>query len=169
MAERRICSISDCGKPLYARGWCTNHYQQERYHKRLVVKLAPAGAGVKFCDEALGSDTDECIVWPYGGSSNPDKYPMIRVGGKNLLGHRYVCRMAHGDPPSSDSYACHSCANRKCVNPRHLRWADHAANMNDKAIHGSVKGEKSPRAKLTESDVLFIRAHPEISPNKLGL
>jgi hypothetical protein len=109
-------------------------------------------------------------VWPYGRSKNPNYYPLIRSDGENVLANRYVCMKAYGEPPlGSGSYACHSCDNRKCINPRHLRWADHAANMNDKAIHGSIKGEKSPRAKLTEADVLFIRSHPEISPNKLGL
>lgn len=58
----------------------------------------------------------------------------------------------------------HSCDNRKCVNPNHLRIGDRFDNAQDiklrnrtHLISNPKKGSKNPQSKLTESDVLSIR------------
>jgi hypothetical protein len=38
-----------------------------------------------------------------------------------------------------------------------LRWATHAENCADTALHGSLKGTKNPRCKITAEQVLAAR------------
>ena len=56
---------------------------------------------------------------------------------------------------------CHSCDVRACVNPRHL-WTgtilDNVQDMDAKGRSNRITGEGHGRAKLTEADILRIRA-----------
>jgi hypothetical protein len=73
--------------------------------------------------------------------------------------------LEHGSIPHG-RYVLHRCDNRRCCNPSHLFVGTQQDNMDDmlakgregmgeaKAHHGSAHG----RAKLTEADVLAIRA-----------
>ncbi len=75
--------------------------------------------------------------------------------------HRYMCILAHGEPPFPNALAIHSCGkgHEGCVNPNHLRWATHKENADDKEAHGRhLKGSAVYNAKLTEERVKFIRS-----------
>jgi DNA invertase Pin-like site-specific DNA recombinase len=46
-----------------------------------------------------------------------------------------------------------------CCNPRHLEWKTKRQNENDKILHGTLlRGSKIGNSRLTETDVLAIRA-----------
>jgi len=54
--------------------------------------------------------------------------------------------------------AAHSCGERMCINPRHLRWATRKENEADKVAHGrDIRGERSGTARLTRQQVDDIR------------
>lgn len=61
--------------------------------------------------------------------------------------HRLMCVFVNGDCPPDKNEAAHSCGNRKCVNPAHLRWATYEENGADKIIHGTNRGWKHPTEK----------------------
>lgn len=105
----------------------------------------------------LSDETDDCILWPYG--RNTYGYGVMQYEGRPQATHRVSCLLAHGDPPSPrHTDAAHSCRNRHCFNPRHLRWATRQENLHDMLRDGtSTRGSKSGHAKLTEQDVLLIR------------
>lgn len=73
--------------------------------------------------------------------------------------HRLVCEAFHGLPPSPDLEAAHRDGDPLNNRPSNLRWATHLENIRDKALHGTqLRGSQVPTSKLTESQVLDIRA-----------
>jgi hypothetical protein len=74
---------------------------------------------------------------------------------------RIVCEKFNGPPPTSKHEAAHSCGkgHEGCVSGRHLRWDTPKGNQADRLKHGTHnRGERQPRAKLTEHDVRWIRS-----------
>jgi hypothetical protein len=106
-------------------------------------------------DRAVASSTDECIIWPWG---LVEGYGRAKRDGKDRLVHVIVCELAHGPRPQGLEVA-HSCGQRACANPRHLRWATRANNHADKLRHGThMRGERLHGAKLTWEQVEEIRS-----------
>jgi hypothetical protein len=73
---------------------------------------------------------DEC--WDYTGRWNERaRNCYYRLGGKDVIPYRLVYELVHGIELRSDQLILHSCDNRRCCNPRHMRIGDHAENMQD--------------------------------------
>lgn len=102
-------------------------------------------------------DSDECLNWPFAKSAHG--YGIMKIRGvRAMTASRVMCALAHGNPPSEAHDAAHSCGNRLCVNPRHLRWATAKENAADMVLHGTdPSGEKNYAAKLSLDDVRKIR------------
>lgn len=162
MANPKLCSIPDCGKPALKRGWCSSHYQRWLKGGDPLsggAYRAARGELLKFVHSvALLHKSNECLIWPFG--SGTDGYGKIQVKGKTLRAPRLICELAHGKPPTLKHEAAHSCGNGHlgCVSPNHLRWATNIENHADRLIHGThLRGERQPLAKLTAANVQFIR------------
>lgn len=79
--------------------------------------------------------------------------------------HRVVCERRHG--PLGDLFAIHTCDNKMCINPDHLRPGtskDNAQDMASKNRH--MFGEINGNSKLTEAQAKeiyhMIGVHKEI-------
>ena len=160
MADPRICSIEGCGKPHDARGWCCAHHRRWRRHGDPLAGGTPRGEPERYFREIVLPFVEvECLIWPYARSSSG--YGHVRQNGRMQLVHRLACEAIHGSPPTPEHEAAHSCGkgHKGCCNPRHVRWATHAENHEDRLLHGTHnRGERCGAAKLNESDVLKIRA-----------
>lgn len=73
----------------------------------------------------------------------------------NVSVSRSVCEAFNGSPPEGAEHCDHIDRVRDNNVPSNLRWVSHRENM---ANAGARRGEGRPEAKLTETDVLAIRA-----------
>lgn len=64
-------------------------------------------------------------------SKDRDGYAVVRRNGRTHRAHRLSCQYVYGPAPTGKPMVLHSCHNRWCVNPRHLRWGSHQENMDD--------------------------------------
>lgn len=119
------------------------------------------GGTEKLLRATVGHVGDECLIWPY--CIDPKGYGKATVAGKPGRASRFMCILSHGDPKGDANEHAHSCGNRACFNPNHLRWDNKAGNAADRALHGTEnRGERHGKAKLTESDVHSIRSDKRI-------
>lgn len=162
LREKRACKLEGCSAPKHALGWCNAHYKRFKLHGHPLRGRGPRaqhGAPLSWVKEvALPFSGDECLAWPF--SRTTYGYGEMRLSGRAVGAHRYICEASHGPAPSSQHQAAHSCGNGHlgCVNWRHISWKTPAENAADRAEHGTqVRGEDHPLSKLTEEDVLEIR------------
>lgn len=160
MAKRGVCSIPACGKPHYAHGWCNAHWGRWRRNgDPLGGGTAPGEVQRYFNEVVMTYEGDECLTWPY--QRDKKGYARFDKDGRGHLVARIICKEVHGKPPTPKHEAAHSCGKglSGCVTKGHVSWKTHADNMTDTIRHGtSQRGTKNTFAKLTEAQVLEIRA-----------
>ena len=118
---------------------------------------------VNFLAKFIPEPNSGCWLWT-GAHDKRTQYGSFGLGtGLSFQAHR-VSWAIHREPPPSDKQVLHRCDNPACINPDHLFLGDHAMNMRDKADKGrasAVRGSAHPKAKLTEADIIAIRASTE--------
>lgn len=142
-SQRKPCLVDGCSRPegmaSDANGLCPHHLRRNRRSGSVSPLIADDGAPQRFIEDALRSETNECILWPYGKAKSG--YAVVRLNNKAVAVHRHVCTIACG-PPGDGLYACHTCGVRECINPRHIRFDTPSANNADMDKHktrGTVK------------------------------
>ncbi len=103
--------------------------------------------------------TPTCWVWT--AACIADGYGSFALArGRMVKTHQYSWQI-HNGPIPDGLWVLHTCDNRRCVNPAHLYLGTRMDNVHDMMSRGrnrQPKGEAHPGAKLTEQDVLAIRA-----------
>lgn len=157
------CIIEGCkgGRP-YAFGLCLGHYTRRRRYGDPLKGERPLyvrGERVKWLQDRVSYEDDNCLIWPFGRAANG--YGQLGFEGRASFAHRAMCCLSHGPPPTPKHHAAHSCGRGKlgCVNPKHISWKTAVENEADKIAHGTiVRGNRHAASKLSEADVLAIRA-----------
>ncbi len=101
----------------------------------------------------------ETGCWEWNNVTASHGYGNIHFEGKPFLAHRLMFLLYKGEIPKNMDI-CHSCDNKKCVNPDHLWLGTHYENMMDNIKKGrgnKQKGIECHKSKLKEEDVLEIR------------
>jgi len=99
--------------------------------------------------------------WTWLGTLNKEGYGQARLSvkgmAKTFYAHRLIYELHH-DKDIHGAIIRHTCANPKCVNPRHLRSGTHDTNVKDRVLSGRTAiGENNGRAVLTEEQVAIIK------------
>jgi hypothetical protein len=135
------------------------------------LNTIPASVRDGFWKKVTVRNSDEC--WEWSGYCIKPKvsrlsYGVYRCLGKQQKAHRLAYKLTYGNIPA-DMCVCHKCDNPKCCNPSHLFLGTIADNNRDRDNKGRgvvicgkregvkyVKGSKSPKAKITESQAVSI-------------
>lgn len=95
--------------------------------------------------------------WEWGLCISSGGYGIIGVNQKARLAHRISYQEFVGEI-ADGMCVLHKCDNRKCINPEHLFLGTKGDNADDRKRKGRcAKGEGNGGAKLSESDVRYIR------------
>lgn len=131
----RLCGNSRCVNPAHLE------VQDEKTRFWSFVNKIPNG----------------CWIWT-GSTDKPGGYGQFRILGENYPAHRYSYELHKGKIPEG-MFILHSCHNRSCVNPNHLRVGTREENMKDMTDAGrQARGHDQGLSKLETEQVYQIRA-----------
>jgi hypothetical protein len=114
----------------------------------------------------MSEDPEACWGWK-GTRAKAKKWAYGRFGvwknnrGRMIHAHRIAWLIHTGKDPFP-LYVLHSCDNAPCTNPKHLFLGTDLDNKKDaiakgRFAHNGAPGERHPRAKFTEAQILEIR------------
>jgi len=107
-----------------------------------------------------------CWEWKGAKKRKEGDYGSLIIGSrtdktrKTISAHRYSYIVFNGDVPDG-LWVLHKCDNPSCINPEHLFLGTRQDNIDDrenKNRNNHAVGERCPRAKLKEYQVLEIRS-----------
>jgi hypothetical protein len=104
----------------------------------------------------------DCCEW--SGKKTKNGYGRLKINNIETYAHRAMIVAVTGKPIPDGLCVLHSCDNKCCINPNHLRIGTHAENMRDaiergRTVYppkGSWTGTKNPKSVLSETDRMEI-------------
>lgn len=121
---KRTCSVDGCNNKHYGLGLCNGHYQQRRSGQELRPIQPRLTLEQRFWAKVNKDAPHGCWEWT---ASLTEGYGQFWDGKKRNTAHRVSWELMNGPAPEGMDID-HRCANRKCVNPEHLRVVTRSQN-----------------------------------------
>jgi hypothetical protein len=91
--------------------------------------MSPPGSDVierfwAHVDRSSGEDAD----WDWLGTIRRDGYGSFRLPTRQVVAHRFAYELTYGPIPHG-LFVTHTCSNRRCCNPKHLRLMTRSESM----------------------------------------
>ena len=134
------CSITNCEKPIKARGLCASHYQN-LWRTGDPMRPLVRAAGERALRRVDRSDPAACWVW--SGAMDGQGYGHLRAGpaGAGFV-RAHIAAYEHGFGKVPDGLELdHLCRNKLCINPAHLEPVTHAENLRRAGIARNDRGQ----------------------------
>ncbi len=134
MSELKKCCVDGCNKTAKSKDkYCSMH--RARLRRTGSLELMPKLTLRERLETNIQIDENYCWNWML--QINAGGYGRIRYKGKKYLTHRlsylhYIGRIPKG------LLVCHTCDNRKCINPKHLFIGTHKDNHDDAVTKGRI-------------------------------
>lgn len=129
----KTCSVKECERPHYARGFCKLHYQRVRRSGSIELPTWEQ----RFWSNVNKESDHGCWEW-FAATTNG--YGQFKAQGRQAPAHRISWELLNGPIPER-MLVDHRCHNRQCVNPEHLRLVTNAQNLQNRA--GATRKSKS--------------------------
>lgn len=104
-----------------------------------------------------GRDPGDC--WEWLGAKTADGYGKKQFGGRCIGASRWLWEQLHG-PIAPGRVLAHTCGNRGCVNPAHLRESTQAAanraGESASLVAGDVEDIRAQRGKQTAASLAEV-------------
>ena len=160
----KTCSIDDCNRKLYAKGYCQKHYDAYKRHGDPLVSIRNKRKENMSDKEVLqfirdnitiNSET-ECHEW--NRHRYHQGYGQIFYDGRQQYVHRVIYQIINKIKLLPSDEIMHSCDNPCCCNINHLSLGDKNKNMADMVAKGRQQhGENHYKTSLLDTQIEEIR------------
>lgn len=129
----RPCLITECGRPVLARGWCQKHYcRWQRHGDPLYIDKHFYGSTEERFWHYVRKQPDGHWMWngPVNSTKPGRDYGRLFDSdtGRSVLAHRYSFELHKGPIPNGKE-PDHTCRIPRCVCPDHLEDVTHRTNV----------------------------------------
>jgi HNH endonuclease len=167
ITQCEICNLIFNVKPYRVRlgkvRFCSRKCQGLGRPQRTPEQIA-----ADFWSKVIRSEGDGCWIWT--GAMSGDGYGQLGVLGWRTGAHRFSYELTNG-AIESGLRVLHRCDNPPCVRPNHLfvgTQADNVLDMVSKGRRSPTVGARNPNAKLSDDQVMAIRASTGRTDADLG-
>lgn len=155
MADKLLCSIDGCGKPVHARGWCPTHYRRWRLYGDPLLYAPRASMFERFAEKHRLSENG---CWEWTATKDAAGYGHFGIASSVSANAHRVSYELHVGPIPEGIMVCHRCDNPSCVNPQHLFLGTGQDNMMDRQSKGrTARGERNGKSVITAEIARYIR------------
>lgn len=163
MSDENLCQCRGCERQALHLGMCNKHWRRNKRYGSPFVTKNQALRGLPV-DQRFRRSYREMPngCWQWQAGLDADGYGLFSGVWNDVRykrAHRFSWAFHSLSEIPKDMMVCHSCDNRRCVNPAHL-WLgeakDNHADMVSKNRHNRPHGDLSARAILTEKQVRAI-------------